>query len=121
MDEMYRTVQNACKSAIKAHNKEEKTHVIFKEMGLYRIKPVDEIREINQKAIYGWTTPKWYLEEGMTFEEARSLFPMGNGSFVRKQFYKNSCYYSPKSFGINLYNEYSEEEIIDCIKNGQRL
>lgn len=124
MDEMYRTVQAACSCAIRAHNKEKRTHVIFKEMGLFRIKPADEIREINQKAIFGWTEPKWNcmaIHPEMTWTKAKSEFPMGDGSFVRKQFYKTYCYYSPKHVGLKLYNEYSEDEITDCIMNGQRL
>ena len=124
MDEMYRTVQTACKMAIRAHNREKKMHVIFKEVGLFRIKPVEEIKEIDQDAIYGWTVPKWYLDElhhAMTFQEAKRQYPMGNGCFVRKQFYKNDCYYNPRSYGIKLRKKYSQKEIEYCLINGQNL
>ena len=121
---MYRTIQTACKQAIRAHNKEKKTHVIFKEMGLYRIKPVEEIGEIDQQAIYGWTVPKWdelALYPELSFPEIRARFPMGNNSFVRKQFYKKECYYSPEHTGLKLYNKYSRKEIEYLILHGQNL
>lgn len=127
MDEMYRTVQAACSCAIRAHNREKRIHVIFKEMGLYRIKPVDEIREINQKAIFGWTVPKWLdIHQNMPWGEVRQQFPMGDDSFIRKQFTKDGYYkpsvlhYKPR-VELKLYNEYSKDEITDCIMNGQRL
>ena len=124
MDEMYRTVQAACKNAIRAHNKEKKMHVIFKEVGLFRIKPVEEIEAVDQKRLYGWTVPKWYTEllhPELKWEEVKRQFQMGDDCFVRKQFYKKDCHFSPKTYGIKVYNEYSHDELCDCLLNGQRL
>ena len=130
MDKMYKTVQAACRMAIKAHNKEKRYHVIFKEMGLFRIKPVDEIAEIDQKSIYGWTYSVWYewLNQEMTWEEQKKKFPYGDDARIRKQFYKGDCYYDPsiiayhpERIGLKLYNKYTKEEIYHCIINGQGL
>lgn len=124
MDEMYITLRSARKNAIKAHNNEKRTHVIFKEMGLYRIKPVDEIETLEQRAIYGWTLPKWYcdtLHPDMEWPEVKKQFPMGDDAYIRKQFYKGECYYSPKHIGLKLRNEIPEAELYDLIRNGQDL
>ena len=120
---MYRTVQVACRMAIKAHNKEKRVHVIFKEMGLFRIKPVAEISKINQQRIYGWTVPSWKkeLHEDLMWNEVKKLHPMGDDSFVRKQFYKGDCYFNPADVGLNLYNRYTKEEIEHCLIHGQGL
>lgn len=123
MDDMYTTVQTACKMAIKAHNKELRTHVIFKEVGLFRIKPIEEIVEINQHAIYGWTVPKWVegLHPNSSMDEVKSMLPMGDDCFVRKQFYKGKCFYNPTEAGLKLYNEYSPDEIKHYVLYGQEL
>jgi hypothetical protein len=121
MDDMYRTVQVACKMAKRAHNKEKRVHVIFREVGLWRIKPIEEIREIDQQAIFGWTTPSWIhdLHPDMTWDDVRRLLPMGDDCFIRKQFYKEDCYFNPADFGMKLYNKYSQEEIHHCLMFGQ--
>ena len=118
---MYRTVQQACKMAKRAHNREKRVHVIFREVGLWRIKPIDEIREISQKAVYGWTTPSWIpdLHPDMTWDDVKRKVPMGDDCFVRKQFYKDECYFTPAITGLKLYNTYSNDEIFRCLKYGQ--
>ncbi len=100
---MYSTVQAACRAAIKAHIAEKQCHVIFKEIGLFRIKPIDEIEEIDQRAIYGWTCQ------------------MGDVAKVRKQFYKNEGYYNPERIGLKLRNKYSSKEICEIIMTGKKL
>lgn len=122
MDNMYKTVQVACKMAMKAHNQEKRPHIIFKEVGLWRIKPIEEIEEIDQKAVYGWTVPKWWDIHGtMPLKDVRKEFPMGDDSFVRKQFYIKEGYYSPAHLGLKLRNQYTQEEIEHCILYGQNL
>lgn len=123
MDDMYKTVQVACRMAKQAHNKEKRVHVIFKEVGLFRVKPVDEIREIDQQAIFGWTVPSWIpsLHQDLSWDEERKQFPMGDDCFVRKQFYKMDCYFNPADAGMKLYNEYTQEERYRCLRYGQRL
>ena len=100
---MYLTIQAACRAAIRAHTKEKRYHVIFKEVGLYRVKPIDEIEEIDQRAIFGWTCQ------------------MGDVAKVRKQFYKNEGYYNPERIGLKLRNKYSSKEICEIIMTGQKL
>lgn len=123
MDEMYKTIQVACKMAMRSHNKEKKIHVIFKEMGLWRIKPADEIKAISQKAIYGWTVQKWRVDLNPNFSlrEEREKFPMGNDCFVRKQFYKGKCHYPPGCLGMELFDKYTHEELEHCVLYGQNL
>ena len=123
MDEMYKTIQNACKMAKRSHNKEKKVHVIFKEMGLWRIKPVEEIKAISQKAIYGWTVPMWWVTKHPEFEtrNEREKFPMGDDCFIRKQFYKGDCYFSPECLGMELFEKYTQDELERCILYGQNL
>ena len=123
MDDMYRTVHVACKMAKRAHNKEKRVHVIFKEMGLFRIKPVEEISKINQQRIYGWTVPSWKpdVHGELTWAEVKKQYPMGDDCFVRKQFYKEDCYYDPSHVGLNLYNRYTQQEIERCLLCGQGL
>ena len=103
MDNMYLTVQAARRAAIKAHIAEKQCHIIFKEAGLFRINPIDEIEEIDQRAIFGWT------------------YQMGDVAKVRKQFYKNDCYYNPERIGLKLRNKYSSKEIYEIIMTGQKL
>ena len=120
MDDMYRTIQQACKQAIKAHTKEQRTHVIFREMGLWRIKPVEEIAMISQKSIYGWTisSRKVRLLPGESFQEAEQRAQPS--AIVRKQFYKGDCYYNPANVsGIQLYDCYTQQEIHYCLLHGQ--
>ena len=124
MDNMYSTVQVACRMAIKAHNREKRVHVVFFEMGLFRIKPVEEILEIDEKRVYGWTVAKWYCDDlhpEMKWEDVKKQFPMGDDSFIRKQFYKGDCYFSSNTFGIKTYNRYTRNEIVNCILNGQNF
>ena len=120
---MYLTIQAACRAAIRAHTKEKRYHVIFKEVGLYRVKPIDEIEEIDQRAIYGWTYSVWHfdLHDEKTFPELRKKFPMGDVAKVRKQFYKNEGYYNPERIGLKLRNKYSSKEICEIIMTGQNL
>jgi hypothetical protein len=123
MDNMYSTIQQACKQAIRAHNNEKRVHVVFFEMGLYRIKPVDEIEEIDEQKVYGWTVAKWMpaLHPEMVSSEYRRLFPMGDDAFIRKQFYRGEGRFSPTMAGLKVYNEYTHDEIRKCLVCGQRF
>ena len=123
MDDMFRTLRTARKKAIEAHNREKRYHIIFKEVGLYRVKAVDEIAEIDQRAIYGWTFPVWfpeYLHPELTWEEVKDKYPMGDDARIRKQFdRKDGYYYNPSIIAYNkkkpvtlkLRNEYTFQEI----------
>lgn len=128
MDDMYRTLRTAIKHAKEAHNSELRTHVIFREVGLWRIKPVDEIAEIDQRAIYGWTVPKWYheaLHPDMEWHDLIERFPFGDDCFIRPQFRKRQCYCNPSykyhkaDPGLKLYNTYTQDEINHCVLHGQ--
>lgn len=121
MDDMYRTIQQACKQAIKAHKAEQRTHIVFREVGLWRIKPADEIAEIDQHAIYGWTVGS----RRQVVKGGESIKPDGwqPDAKVRKQFYKNWCYYDPANNvkGLKLRNRYLLEEIYKAIMSGQQF
>lgn len=121
---MYKTVQAACKQAKAAHNKEKRVHVIFREVGLWRIRPVEEIEAINEKSVYGWTVSSWIpqLHPDMGWNEYKRLAPMGDDCIIRKQFYKDDGHYSPElCLGIKTFNNYTKEEIRNCIINGQQF
>lgn len=115
MDDMYRTLQNACKQAKRHTISEKRVHLIFKEMGLWRIKPLEEIMEINQKALYGWTVPT------KVSRFPKGLSDIADGCIIRKQFYKHEGHLSPESCGIKVYNKYTKEEIDQCIMYGQNF
>lgn len=118
---MYLTIQQACKQAIKAHKSEERTHIVFKEVGLWRIKPSDEIAEIDQRAIYGWTISS----KRQVVRNGEDVNPEGWKPWakVRRQFYKGECYYDPENNikGLKTYNRYSRTEIYDTIRSGQQF
>lgn len=120
MDDMYRTIQQACKQAIKAHKAEQRTHIVFREVGLWRIKPADEIVEIDQRAIYGWTVGSKVAKGAEIATDSDNWRP---SAFVRRQFYKNSGYYDPETNikGLKTRNRYSNREIYSVIDNGQRF
>ena len=124
MDKRYSTIQQACKQAIRAHNNEKRVHVIFFDLGMFRIKPNDELGQIDEKKVYGWTVPLWCSEDlhpDMRWEDVKKLFPMGDGAFIRKQFYKKDGHFSPDTYGIKTCNRYTHDELIDCILNGQKF
>lgn len=121
MDDMYLTIQQACRQATKAHRNEQRTHIIFREVGLWRIKPADEIAEIDQRAIYGWTISS----SRQVVKSGDSITPEGWQPWakVRRQFYKGDCYYDPETNikGLKTRNRYGRAEIYDVIRNGQQF
>ena len=121
MDDMYLTIQQACRQATKAHRNEQRTHIIFREVGLWRIKPADEIAEIDQRAIYGWTISS----RRQVVKHGESITPEGWQPWakVRRQFYKGDCYYDPETNikGLKTRNRYGRAEIYDVIRNGQQF
>ena len=120
MDDMYLTIQQACRQATKAHRNELRTHIIFREVGLWRIKPADEIAEIDQRAIYGWTVSSRPLVKPGESINPEDWQPCVK---VRRQFYKGDCYYDPETNikGLKTRNRYGRAEIYDVIRNGQQF
>jgi hypothetical protein len=122
---MFTTVQTACRSAIRAHKREHRAHLIFKEMGLWRVKPVEDIQEIDQQVIYGWTIPstKYFVRYGDSIYDQEVRERGEDSALVIKQFYKNHCYYSPNTYfeDLKLTNNYTRQQITECLLYGQGL
>jgi hypothetical protein len=119
---MYMTIQQACRQAIRAHVKEQRQHVVFKEMGLWRVRPVDEIAEIDQQAVYGWTqgSSRYVVYEGESIWEARDRRAQP-WAVVRRQFYKGSCYFDPQNAlkGLTIRNRLTDAQIRHNLICGQ--
>lgn len=115
MDNMYTTVQTACRMANLAHKKEQRQHIVFHEVGLYRIKPAEEIMEIAEKSIYGWTIPSWkaYTSLGDIDEQIKAkkqAYPNGSDPFVRPLF-DDDCYWGVNQIGTTVTPRLSQEEV----------
>ena len=117
MDDMYTTVQTACRMANRAHRKEQRQHIVFREMGLWRVKPSEEIREITEDAIYGWTVPRWSFpsygdvkEDTARYHEVKALYPKGNAPFVRPLF-GDGCYWGVSQIETTVTPRLSRDEV----------
>lgn len=114
MDDMYTTVQTACRMANQAHKKEQRQHIVFREMGLYRIKPAEEIKAITEDAIYGWTVPSWKAfaaggDIDAQIAAKKELYPKGSDPFVRPLF-DDDCYWGVGQIETTVTPRLSDEE-----------
>lgn len=115
MDEMYRTLQAACRMANLAHKREQRQHIVFREVGLFRIKPAEEIKEITEESIYGWTIPSWkvYTSLGDIDEQIKAkkeVYPKGSDPFVRPLF-EGDCYWGVNQIETTVTPRLSQEEV----------
>lgn len=112
---MFTTVQTACRMANLAHKKEQRQHIVFREVGLYRIKPAEEIAEIVEESIYGFTVPSWtaYSWSGDIDEQINRLkkdYPKGSHPFVRPLF-DDGCYWGVHQIETTVTPRLSQEEV----------
>ena len=114
MDDMYTTVQTACRMANQAHKKEQRQHIVFREVGLYRIKPAEEIQEIREAGIYGWTVPSWRAFNDADCDKVlkakQAEYPKGSDPFVRKLF-EDDCYWGVNQIETKVVDRLSQEEV----------
>lgn len=115
MDEMYTTVQTACRMANRAHRKEQRQHIVFREVGLYRIKPAEEIKEITEESIYGFTVPAWKAQDWNgdvdgQIEYKKQLWPKGSDPFVRPLF-DDTCYWGVSQIETTVTPRLPEDEV----------
>lgn len=124
---MYTTVQTACRMANLAHKKEQRQHIVFCEMGLYRIKPAEEIKEIVEEAIYGWTVPAWKTINTQTLDDIyeqidakKKVYPKGSDPFVRPLF-DEDCYWGVDQIETTVTPRLSQEDVrIRLLEQWQR-
>lgn len=124
---MYTTVQTACRMANLAHKKEQRQHIVFREMGLYRIKPAEEIKEIVEEAIYGWTVPAWKTINTQTLDDIyeqidtkKKVYPKGSDPFVRPLF-DEDCYWGVDQIETTVTPRLSQEDVrIRLLEQWQR-
>lgn len=124
---MYTTVQTACRMANLAHKKEQRQHIVFREMGLYRIKPAEEIKEIVEEAIYGWTVPAWKTISTQTLDDIyeqidakKKVYPKGSDPFVRPLF-DEDCYWGVDQIETTVTPRLSQEDVrIRLLEQWQR-
>jgi len=114
MDNMYTTVQVACRMANLAHKREQRQHIVFREMGLYRVKPAAEIQEIKEEAIYGWTVPSWKaFSLGGDIDEQinakKKAYPKGSDPLARPLF-DDTCYWGVGQIETTVTPRLSEED-----------
>lgn len=127
MDDMYTTVQTACRMANLAHKKEQRQHIVFREMGLYRIKPAEEIKEIVEEAVYGWTVPAWKTINTQTLDDIyeqidakKKVYPKGSDPFVRPLF-DEDCYWGVDQIETTVTPRLSQEDVrIRLLEQWQR-
>lgn len=114
MDNMYTTVQTACRMANRAHRKEQRQHIVFREVGLWRVKPAEEIREITEESIYGFTVPSWRVPAVEGYDEQlrakKRLWPNGSDPFVRRLF-DDDCYWGVSQIETTVTPRLSKEEV----------
>lgn len=117
MDDMFTTVQTACRMANLAHKKEQRQHIVFREVGLYRIKPAEEIAEITEESIYGFTVPSWKTDGYGSYEDInkrldakKEAYPKGSDPFVRPLF-DDGCYWGVHQIETTVTPRLSQEEV----------
>lgn len=115
MDNMYTTVQTACRMANLAHRKEQRQHIVFRETGLWRVRPAEEIGQITEESIYGFTVPSWKAQtwSGDIDEQIRykqQLWPKGSDPFVRPLF-DDTCYWGVSQIETTVTPRLSDEEV----------
>jgi hypothetical protein len=110
-----------------AHKKEQRQHIVFREMGLYRIKPAEEIKEIVEEAIYGWTVPAWKAINTQTLDDIyeqidakKKVYPKGSDPFVRPLF-DEDCYWGVDQIETTVTPRLSQEDVrIRLLEQWQR-